>query len=149
MHYRRILDITEDDLFRLVNNDQDVVLPYPMPYEPNIEKHHERYLKKEDWDAVRKAVMELQPGYADAFHEILKQRFLYNYNIIVARKNVLADYCGWLFPILERVEELSVPRGSERADRYIGYIGETLETLYFMHNRDRLNISHAGCIFLS
>ena len=149
MHYRRILDITEDDLFRLVNNDQDVVLPYPMPYEPNIEKHHERYLKKEDWDAVWKAVMERQPGYADAFHEILKQRFLYNYNIIVARKNVLADYCGWLFPILERVEELSVPRGSERADRYIGYIGETLETLYFMHNRDRLNISHAGCIFLS
>ncbi len=149
MHYRRILDLTEDDIFRLADNDLDVVLPYPMPYEPDIEMHHARYLKPEDWKAVWEAVAELQPAYAEVFRGILKQRFLYNYNIIVARKNVLAEYCGWLFPILERVEELSVPRGSERADRYIGYIGETLETLYFMHNRDRLNISHAGCIFLS
>ena len=50
--------------------------------------------------------------------------------------------CEWLFPILERVEELSVPRGSERADRYIGYMGETLETLYFMANSNKLNIVH-------
>lgn len=149
MHYRRILDLTEDDISRLVDNDQDVVLPYPMPYEPDIEMHHERYLKKEDWNAVWNAVMELQPRYTEAFHDILKQKFLYNYNIILARKHVLTEYCEWLFPILERVEELSIPQGSERADRYIGYIGETLETLYFMHNKDKLNIAHTGCIFLS
>lgn len=149
MHYRRILDLTEDDIFRLADNDLDVVLPYPMPYEPDIEMHHARYLKTEDWEAVRKAVTELQPVYAEVFWDILKQRFLYNYNIILARRNILAEYCEWLFPILERVEELSVPQGSKRADRYIGYIGETLETLYFMHNRDKLKISHAGCIFLS
>ena len=48
MHYRRILDLTEDDIFRLADNDLDVVLPYPMPYEPDIEMHHARYLKPED-----------------------------------------------------------------------------------------------------
>ena len=58
---------------------------------------------------------------------------------------VLLDYCGWLFPILERVEELSNPKGSERADRYIGYMGESLETLYFMKNAERLNIVHTEC----
>ncbi len=56
--------------------------------------------------------------------------------------------CEWLFPILERVEELSVPRGSERADRYIGYMGETLETLYFMANSNKLNIVHTECKLL-
>ena len=49
-HYRRVLDFTEDDELRLVSNDVDVVLPYPMPYEPDIEAHHNRYLKGEDWD---------------------------------------------------------------------------------------------------
>ncbi|MCM1231295.1 MAG: DUF4422 domain-containing protein [Ruminococcus flavefaciens] len=149
VHYRRILALTEEDLYRLTDNDVDVVLPYPMPYEPNVEEHHKQYLKDDDWKAVRKAVQELEPEYADRFPEILNQRYFYNYNIILAREEVLADYCGWLFPILERVEELSVPKGSERSDRYIGYVGETLETLYFMVNRRRLNILHAGCQFLT
>lgn len=148
-HYRRIPELSADDILRLADNDVDVVLPYPMPYEPDIEEHHRRYLAEADWNALRLALAELQPEYAEAFPGILKQQYFYNYNIILAKKAVLGAYCEWLFPILERVEELSVPRGSERQDRYIGYMGETLETLYFMHNRDRLNIVHTGCRFLT
>lgn len=148
-HYRRVLDLTGDDILRLVDNEVDAVLPYPMPYEPNIEVHHERYLKQKDWEAVRKAVLELQPEYAYSFPKILGQRFLYNYNLVLARKEVLRAYCEWLFPILERIEELSAPKGTERSDRYVGYAGETLTTLYFMHHKEKLHIVHAGCRFLT
>ena len=65
--------------------------------------------------------------------------------MILAKKTILRDYCEWLFPILERTEELSVPKGKDRSDRYIGYMGETLETLYFMKNADKLNIVQTGC----
>lgn len=147
-HYRRILELSEDDLLKLADNDVDVVLPYPMPYEPNMEAHHKRYLADADWKALNRALSELQPEYAEVFPEVLRQQFLYNYNIILAEKTVLAEYCSWLFPILERTEQLSTPRGWERQDRYIGYMGETLETLYFMKNRDRFHIVHAGCRFL-
>lgn len=146
-HYRRILELSEDDVLRLESNEADVVLPFPMPYEPNIEEHHKRYLAEGDWQALLTALKELQPEYADAFPTVLQQQYLYNYNVILARKEVLADYCSWLFPILERVEQLSEPKGWERKDRYIGYMGETLETLYFMYHRNRLNIYHAGCRF--
>lgn len=147
-HYRRILSLSSDDLLRLVDNEVDVVLPYPMSYEPDMEQHHRKYLRQEDWDALLAALEELQPEYAESFSSILRQPYMYHYNIILARGSVLADYCSWLFPILERIEELSVPKGSDRADRYIGYMGETLETLYFMHNRDKLNITYSGCRFL-
>ena len=143
--YRRMLVFSDDDLLRLKDNDIDVVLPYPMPYEPNIHVHHKRYLKEVDWRALLTALWELQPEYANYFSQVLKQQYLYNYNVILAKRKVLRDYCAWLFPILERTEELSVPKGSERADRYIGYIGETLETLYFIKNADKLNIVHTEC----
>ncbi len=143
--YRRMLGFSDDDLLRLRDNDIDAVLPYPMPYEPNIHAHHERYLKDADWTALLTALRELQPEYADYFPQVLEQQYLYNYNVILAKKAVLRDYCAWLFPILERTEELSDPKGSERADRYIGYMGETLETLYFMKNAAELNIVHTGC----
>lgn len=146
-HYRRILELSEDDILRLNDNGVDVVLPYPMPYEPDIGEHHKRYLAEQDWQALLTALKELQPKYADAFPAVLRQKYFYNYNIILARKKALADYCEWLFPILERIEQLSEPKGWERKDRYIGYMGETLETLYFMYNQDRLEIVHTGCRF--
>ena len=98
--------------------------------------------------ALLQALSELQPEYAEAFPEILGQQYLYNYNVILAKKRVLRDYCTWLFPVLMRVEELSVPKGSERSDRYLGYMGETLETLYFMKNAERLNVVHGECRIL-
>ena len=143
--YRRMLDFSDDDLLRLPDNDVDVVLPYPMPYEPDIHAHHERYLKDVDWKALLTALEELQPEYAEYFPKVLEQYYLYNYNVILAKKAVLREYCEWLFPILERTEELSVPKGSERGDRYIGYMGETLETLYFIKNSDKLNVVHTEC----
>lgn len=143
--YRRMLVFSEDDLLRLPDNDVDVVLPYPMPYEPNIHAHHERYLKDEDWNALLTALAELQPEYAEYFPKVLEQQYLYNYNVILAKKHVLREYCEWLFPILERTEELSVPKGKDRSDRYIGYMGETLETLYFIKNADKLNVVHTEC----
>ncbi len=146
--YRRGFDLTEDDLLRLADNDVDVVLPYPMPYEPNIQAHHERYIRDEDWNAMLQALEELQPEYAEALSQIFGQQYLYNYNVILAKKKVLLNYCDWLFPILERTEELSEPKGWERSDRYIGYMGESLETLYFLKNADRLNVVHTGCRML-
>ena len=143
-HYRRFLDITDGGLMRMKEENTDVVLPYPTLHEPDISEHHSRYIKENDWDAMLQALRELRPKYAECFEEVLKQPYLYNYNIIIAKKDILKDYCEWLFPVLERTEELSVPKGWERADRYIGYLGENLLTLYFMYHAEEWNIKHVG-----
>lgn len=143
-HYRRLLNITNEDLLYMEKENVDVVLPYPTVHEPDISEHHGRYLLESDWEAMLQALRELQPEYARKFPEILKQPYLYNYNIIVAKQNILRDYCAWLFPVLERTEELSTPKGWERADRYIGYLGENLLTLYFLYHAEQWNIKHVG-----
>lgn len=147
-HYRRILHMDEEDIFKLKENDIDTVLPYPTLHEPDIREHHARYVKETDWRAMLRALEELQPEYAKAFPSILSQPYLYNYNMLIAKRRVLLDYCGWLFPILERTEELSTPRGNDRSDRYIGYLGENLMTLYFMYHKRDLHIAHTGRIML-
>ena len=147
-HYRRFLELLEDDQRRLAANNIDVVLPYPMPYEPDIEAHHLRYLTNQEWNGVLQALRELEPEYVEAFSNILSQEYLYNYNIVLAKGKVLDEYCRWLFPLLFRIEEINNPDGNKEPNRYIGYVGETLETLYFMYNKDNLKIAHAGCKFL-
>lgn len=147
--YRRILVLSDEDLLRLEENDVDVVLPFPLLYEPDIGAHHDRYISKRDWDVLLDAVKRVHPDYFSRLTKILEQQYLYNYNVILAKENVLSDYCEWLFPILEVVEELSVPKGDERSDRYIGYMAETLETLYFRANADKLKIAHVGVRMLT
>lgn len=147
-HYRRMLDIHRDDVWCLMNNQIDVILPFPLLHAPNILEHHTRYIKEEDWKAMYKALEELQPEYAGVFDEIFEQPYFYNYNIIIAKASVMEEYCSWLFPILERTEELSSPKGWERSDRYIGYLGENLLTLYFIYHGNDLKIAHVGCNML-
>ena len=68
---------------------------------------------------------------------------------MIARQDVFDDYCNFLFSVLSRTEELTTPKGWERSDRFAGYLGENLTTLYFMANKDRLKILHAGKIWLT
>lgn len=148
-HYRRILDISEEDIRRIAANDIDIVVSYPTLHEPDIVEHHARYIPEGDWEAMLAALEELYPDYREAYNTIFSQEYMYNYNMMVAKKSVLKDYCDWLFPILERTEELSTPKGWERKDRYIGYLGENLMTLYFFYNKDKYNIAHTGRIMLT
>ena len=121
-HYRRLLELSEDDQRRLISNDIDAVLPYPMPYEPDIKVHHKRYLTDKEWSSVIQALEELQPLYARAFTDVLVQRYFYNYNIVIARQRVIDDYCSWIFPLLFRIEEINNPDGKKEPNSYIGYV---------------------------
>ena len=143
-HYRRILDVQEEDLYRLEQNDIDVILPFPTIHYPSINEHHRRYLKEQDWEAMVQALTECAPSYAKALPRIFAGQYFYNYNMLIARKQILKDFCNWMFPILARTEELSKPKGWERSDRYIGYLGENLTTLYFLYHYHDLHIAHTG-----
>ncbi len=144
-HYRRALDLSEGDLRRMAEHDVDAVLPYPMIHLPDMREHHTRYMKEGDWEAMLAALEELYPEYASAYPELCKSIYFYNYNLILAKKKVFADYCAWVFPLLRRVEELSVPKGWERGDRYTAYMSESLLTLYFLYHRER-KVYHTGRI---
>lgn len=142
--YRRLLHIENEDIDRIFENQPDVILPFPTLYEPDMREHHSRYIKEKDWNSMLQALEEQQPDYAEEFRRLWRQPYMYNYNILIAKMKILKDYCSWLFPILERTEELSSPKGWERSDRYIGYLGENLLTLYFMHNAEGYRIVHTG-----
>lgn len=95
---------------------------------------------------MRRVVGDLYPDYLMKFDEVFDAPEFYNYNMMLAKKQVFADYCAWLYPILDRIEELSQPKGADRCDRYTAYMSESLETLYFMTNRNQLKIYHTGRI---
>lgn len=149
-HYRRIFDLSDTKVQKLLSDcDVDVILPYPSIYYPDMDVEHTRYVKESDWNAMLQAMKEVDPEYYEAYvTTISKEPYFYNYNMLIAKREVFDDYCNFLFSVLERTEQLTTPKGWERADRFAGYLGENLTTIYFRKNKDKLKIAHTGKIWL-
>ena len=150
-HYRRIFDISDQQMQKLMEkkSEWDVILPYPSIHYPDISRQHSRYINESDWEAMCCALKETAPAYYEKFGQIFRGHYFYNFNMLIARREVYDDYCNFIFSVLERTEALTSPKGWERADRFAGYLGENLTTLYFMANKDKLKIVHAGNLWLT
>lgn len=141
-HYRRILTISQNEMKALQQNNINVVLPLPFVCYPDTSGQYERYISEDDFRVLQQAVQEVAPEYANAMTEILGNQYLYNYNMFLADRHTYTMYCEWLFLILDKVEQIVLEKMPERADRYIGYLGEVLTSVYFLYNKERLKIAH-------
>lgn len=147
-HYRRILELSRAELQACLENDVDMILPLPFVCYPDATAQYKRYISETDLKGLRMAIQDISPEYIEVWDNLDRQPFFYNYNMLIAKDDVYNSYCEWLFMVLERAEFYCEPSGIKRADRYAGYLGELLTTLYIMKNKERYRIVHAEKIWL-
>jgi hypothetical protein len=136
-HYRRHLLVTP----KMLDEDTDAVLPLPYLCYPNTLAQLLRFVGKDVLRALLYALKTLYPDKYDHYLRILNGRVQYTYNMLVAKREVYADYCAWLFGITEYMETLGVPEID--GTRALSYCAETLTSIYFLTNADKLKIRHA------
>lgn len=146
-HYRRVLEVSEEQLGLLLEKKIDVILPLPFVCTPDASGQYGRYLLPEDIQVMLDVLKENELEHFTEMENILKMPYLYNYNILIARKEVFDDYCSWLFPLLEKITSQCEKTKRKRLSRYIGRIGEVLTSVYFMQNKTNLRIAHAKRIW--
>ena len=140
-HYRRHFDWNEDDINKIRSGCVDVVLPYPV-ITKIYEIHYRPYIAQDIFDTMLKVLKEDYPEYYEVAQEAVQGDVFYPCNIVLARKEIFAQYAQWLFSVLEKVEAIC---GDEtvRTDRYLGYLAEHLTTFYFIKNRKQMRIAHS------
>lgn len=141
-HYRRVLLLEPSALYMLDEGMVDAILPLPFLCYQDTSWQYGRYLCREDIAIMWNVLKEMSKEYYDAGKIILSGKYLYNYNIVVARKEVFDDYCAWFFPILDRIKVECQAVVRSRKDRYIGRIGELLTSLFFLYNKKGWKIMH-------
>lgn len=146
-HYRRVLNVTEEQLHLLEIKKVDAVLPLPFVCYPDASGQYGRYLMPEDVHAMCEILQEAESDNMFEIESILKSPYLYNYNMLIARREVFNDYCGWIFPLLKKISERCEKEDREKTPRYVGRIGEVLTSLYFMMNKQKWKIAHAEKIW--
>ncbi len=147
-HYRRRFDFNDNDIKNIMANDLDAVLTMPVINVPNVKFIYGKNHVLEDWDKMAKIVEEICPGYKRDIEVVEQSNYYIPYNMLIAKKDVFDRYCEWLFPILERCEQVIGSYDDVYQNRYIGFLSERLMTAYFYHHRDDLKIMFCNKHFL-
>lgn len=140
-HYRRHFELTESDIIEIENSGYDVVLPVPILNIPNVASIYAKDHETADWKNMMAVLKELHPDYYLTAEKTFNDVYYYGYNMMIARKEIFDSYCGWLFPILFKIEQNGAKMIRDKYQRrYIGFLAERLTSLYFVHNSNKLNI---------
>lgn len=148
-HYRRHFNLSREMIKKLAVSNIDVVLTIPILNFPNVRTTYANDHIEEDWEIMLKAIRTLCPEYSKTADKLQRGVFYYGYNMLIARKNILDDYCTWLFPILEYCEEHCKKKDDKYQNRYIGFLAERLLSIYFLHHQEDYNIVHATKHFIN
>lgn len=151
-HYRRHFELNEEQLQQLARSDIDVVLTIPIMDIPSVEVTYRRDHIGTDWDVMLEAVQMFSPDYMDTVRRMQRGQFYYAYNMFIMRREILEDYCKWLFPILFYCEDHCEERCREKRNayqsRYIGFLAEHLMSVYFIQHENEYKIVHARKHFI-
>lgn len=142
-HYRRHFCLNKSELRKLSSSGIDVILTIPILNFPNVREAYSHDHLEEDWDTMLEAVEKLQPQYRETADKLQNGVFYYGYNMFIARKEVLDEYCEFLFPILKYCEEKCGKKEDKYQNRYIGFLAERLLSIFFLHNENKYKIVHA------
>lgn len=125
-------------LFAPLISQYDVILPQKENMHICVRDHYATapYHHGQDLSMAEQILLELFPNYAAAVDSYLSGTMCYFGNIFIMRRQVFQEYCGWLFPILERFDRWSDTSDySMREMRVDGYLAERLLGVYLEYFR--------------
>lgn len=139
-HYRRYFGknkrffkqnsiLTKNDILKQLN-DYDVILPSKGMNEYNgytAEEFFNKYHDHKVWEMCRQIISENNKDYLDAFNWFSKEKTGYCYNMFIMSREMMDEYCSWLFPILfELDKKIDYSRYDSYNTRMIGFVAERL-----------------------
>lgn len=114
----------------------DVILPKKRNYYiENLYDHYRKTMNPEPLIKVREIIEKKSPEYLAEFDKLKTRRSAHIYNMLIMRRDILNQYCSWLFPILFELEkEVDSANWSSFQKRYVGRISERLLDVWLNTN---------------
>ena len=151
VHYRRYFSIhkriskKENEKFRVILshaeidkllNNIDVILPKKRNYYiENLYDHYKHTMYVEPLDETRKILKEKYPEYLEEFDKLHKRKSAHMFNMFIMKKQILNDYCNWLFDILFELEKrVDNSKYDAFHSRFYGRVSELLLDVWINKN---------------
>jgi hypothetical protein len=96
-------------------------------YIESLYSHYKHTHYSNQLDETRKIIEEKYPEYIKSYDSVIKHTYGYMFNMMILEKELLNDYCSWLFDILfELQKRINIPELSAFQGRFYGRISEII-----------------------
>ncbi len=150
-HYRRYFTLstkkykTEDEKFKhvltleeaspLLENTDVIVPTIRKYYIENLYDHYKHTMYIEPLDETRNIIKEKYPDYLQEFDKLKTRTSAHMFNMFIMKKDILDEYCKWLFDILFELEKkIDYNKYDAFHARFFGRISELLLDVYLNTN---------------
>lgn len=151
VHYRRYfteckkIPKKENEKFKIVLTEKqikeklknvDIILPKKRKYYiENLYSHYEHTMYIEPLAETQKIIKEKYPEYLNEFNKLHKRTSAHMFNMFIMKKEILNEYCKWLFDILFELEKrVDVSKFDNFHARFYGRISELLLDVWINKN---------------
>lgn len=148
-HYRRHFILPHNWKDIMISQDIDVVLPVPTYVYPNISENYKERHDSSEWKHMLDYLELYYKEYYSVARQIYSKNLYFPCNMLIAKREILADLCAFIFPILDAVVEYGGVKKDAYLNRYPGFLSERLNTLFFIKNREKYKIVYADKNFIS
>lgn len=147
VHYRRYFKgnnrsskkidciISDIEINKLIKHN-DIILPSKRNYYiENLYSHYEHTLHIETLDEAGKIIKEKYPDYYKEFSLLKKRTSAHMFNMFIMKKELMNEYCEWLFDILFELEKrIDVKQYDAFHARFYGRVSELLLDVWINTN---------------
>lgn len=142
-HYRRKFELTDGAIRSIVGESVDIVVTVPILNLNTVKGQYIKDHSENDWNIMSEAISILSPEYSDSLETVGKGFFYFAYNMFIAKREVLNDYCEWLFKVLKYCEDKIAEKEDSYQNRYLGFLAERLLTVYIAkHTELIVRVAH-------
>lgn len=148
-HYRRHFALTRGDLLRIANSDLDMVLSVMFFTVPGVRARFlfKGYLKKEAFAVIDEVFAGPAAEYRETYKRVMEGVLYPPSNLFIMRWEWFHRYCEWLFPVMEKIENLCLERNIY-SHRDLGFVTEFLMAVFVAHHKNELNVALADRILI-
>ena len=95
------------------------------------------------WVVIESIVKQYYPSYLRAFNHVLyDSHTTYCLNMFITTRELMDEYCEWLFDVLRKYDEVIAGRGESRLPRVDGFLSEVLLQVWVEYRFRRDEIYH-------
>jgi len=138
----------QESKLKSILDKYDIVLSKPETLPIRLFDDYAMKHERKDIDALRSVIEELYPQSVASFDYVMKgNNKLSPYNMFVTKREVLDEYCSWLFAILfELQRRLDISTYSMYQQRIYGFMAERLLNV-FVHYK-QLNVRYLPTAYI-
>ncbi len=146
VHYRRFFKYKnkKNDMASILSSEEakklclnyDIILPKKRKlYIETVYSHYDHTFDGGQFDNARKIISNDCPEYLTFFDKAMNRRSEHLFNMFIMKKDIFNKYCGWLFPLLNKLETYYDLQNMDPFQaRLIGRVSERLLDVWIMKN---------------